>query len=83
MGWDGLAANLENHEIGDNGLRTRRDIMNEPLVGSLANELRACLDKVQMIESVKVSSLDNISDRTVTAGVAAGAMPASNLTGQQ
>ena len=83
MGWDGLAANLENHEIGADGLRTRRDIMNEPLVGSLANELRACLNKVQMIERVKVSSLENISDRTVAAGAAASAMPASNLTGQQ
>ena len=83
MGWDGLAANLENHEIGDNGLRTRRDIMNEPLVGSLANELRACLDKVQRTERVKVSSLDKISDRTVAAGMAAVVMPRSNSTGQQ
>ena len=83
MGWDGLAANLENHEIGDSGLRTRRDIMNEPLVGSLANELRACLDKVQRTECVKMSTRDTISDRTVAAGVAAGAMPASNSAGQQ
>jgi thioesterase domain-containing protein len=83
MGWDGLAPNLENHEIGDNGLRTRRDIMNEPLVGSLANELRACLDRVQKTDRVKVSTRDTILDRTVAAGVAAGVMPASNSTGQQ
>ncbi|MBZ5723309.1 MAG: amino acid adenylation domain-containing protein [Acidobacteriia bacterium] len=44
MGWDGLAANLETYEIGDGGLRSRRDIMNEPLVGLLAGRLTECLD---------------------------------------
>lgn len=43
MGWDGLADTIEHHEIGDGGLRSRRDIMNEPLVGLLAQELDACM----------------------------------------
>ncbi|HKS72054.1 MAG TPA: amino acid adenylation domain-containing protein, partial [Terriglobales bacterium] len=43
MGWDGLAESIEHHEIGDGGLRSRRDIMNEPLVGLLAQELAACM----------------------------------------
>lgn len=43
MGWDGLAEAIEHHEIGDGGLRSRRDIMNEPLVGLLAQELQACM----------------------------------------
>jgi thioesterase domain-containing protein len=43
MGWDGLAATLETYEIGDGGLRSRRDIMNEPLVGLLAKQLGDCL----------------------------------------
>ena len=43
MGWDGLAATLENYEIGSGGLRSRRDIMNEPLVGMLAAQLDACM----------------------------------------
>lgn len=45
MGWDGLAERLENYEIGDGGLRSRRDIMNEPLVGLLAKELAGCLEQ--------------------------------------
>ena len=53
MGWDGLADVLENHEIGDGGLRSRRDIMNEPLVGLLATELRACLEKARDSEPVE------------------------------
>jgi len=48
MGWDGLARHLENFEIGDTGLRSRRDIMNEPLVASLAKQLRTCLDRAQI-----------------------------------
>lgn len=43
MGWEGLAESIESHEIGDGGLRTRRDIMNEPLVGLLAQRLDACI----------------------------------------
>jgi amino acid adenylation domain-containing protein len=43
MGWEGLAATLENYEIGSGGLRSRRDIMNEPLVGLLAAQLDACM----------------------------------------
>ena len=43
LGWDGLADHIENHQIGASGLRTRRDIMNEPLVGDLAKTLRLYL----------------------------------------
>lgn len=45
MGWEGLAEALENYEIGSGGLRSRRDIMNEPLVGLLAAQLDACMAK--------------------------------------
>ena len=45
MGWEGFASRLEVREIGDGGLRTRRDIMNEPLVGLLARDLADCLEK--------------------------------------
>ena len=43
MGWDGLAASIENREIGDGGLRSRRDIMNEPLVTQLAKQIEASM----------------------------------------
>ena len=45
MGWEGLAATLENYEIGERRLRSRRDIMNEPLVGLLATQLDGCMAK--------------------------------------
>ena len=45
LGWNGLACRLENFEIGDGGLRSRRDIMNEPLVGLLAKQLETCLER--------------------------------------
>ncbi|PYX07512.1 MAG: amino acid adenylation protein [Acidobacteria bacterium] len=47
IGWDGLAEHIENHEIGDIGQHTRRDIMNQPLVKLLAKELTVYLDGVQ------------------------------------
>jgi amino acid adenylation domain-containing protein len=43
MGWDGLADHLQIFELGDGGLRSRRDIMNEPLVSQLAKQLSGCL----------------------------------------
>jgi len=43
MGWDGLANQFESHVIGDEEMRTRREIMNEPLVRTLAARLNACL----------------------------------------
>ena len=46
MGWEGLADGIEQHELGDGGLRSRRDIMNEPLVGLLARRLEACISAV-------------------------------------
>ena len=45
MGWDGLANHFENHVIGDEEVGSRRDIMNEPLVGMLAAKLTDCLAK--------------------------------------
>jgi amino acid adenylation domain-containing protein len=45
MGWEGLARTLEVCEVGDGGLRSRRDIMNEPLVGMLAKQLDASIAK--------------------------------------
>jgi len=45
MGWEGLAE-LKTCEIGDGGVRSRRDIMNEPLVGQLAKQIQVCIDQV-------------------------------------
>jgi amino acid adenylation domain-containing protein len=53
MGWDGLAATLETYEIGDGGLRSRRDIMNEPLVGLLAKQLSDCLGTADTIPTAR------------------------------
>jgi surfactin family lipopeptide synthetase A len=44
MGWGGLAGTVTVCEIGDSGLRTRRDIMNEPLVSQVARELTVYID---------------------------------------
>ena len=55
MGWDGLAARIENHEIGDAGLRSRRDIMNEPLVAVLARELDGCMRDASVLSERQTS----------------------------
>jgi len=39
LGWDGLAERLEHRVIGDQVLDSRREIMNDPLVGITAREL--------------------------------------------
>ena len=39
LGWEGLAQTFEHHVIGDDILDSRRDIMNEPLVGITAQAL--------------------------------------------
>jgi hypothetical protein len=44
LGWDGLAERYEHYVIGDGDLDSRRDIMNEPLVGITARKLAACLN---------------------------------------
>ena len=72
MGWDGLAAQLQNFEIGDGGLRSRRDIMNEPLVGSLAKQLRSCLDQALASGSHATETADSESTARVAAVPAAG-----------
>jgi thioesterase domain-containing protein len=54
MGWDQLAK-LQIFELGDGSLRSRRDIMNEPLVSLLAKQLCECLshtsDEVELSKS--------------------------------
>jgi amino acid adenylation domain-containing protein len=45
LGWDGLANEIEHYEIGEPGQRSRRDIMNEPLVSELARQLSARLEQ--------------------------------------
>src|SRR5581483_8011551 len=52
MGWDGLAETIESYQIGESGLRSRRDIMNEPLVTDLAKQLAACLERGRDAEGV-------------------------------
>jgi hypothetical protein len=47
MGWDGLAEHLENHEIGEYATESRRDIMNEPLVETLARKLSEVIQRSQ------------------------------------
>lgn len=44
LGWDGLAKEFQHHVVGDGGLDSRRDIMNEPLVGITAKELASYLN---------------------------------------
>ena len=73
MGWSGLAKRLENFEIGDGGLRSRRDIMNEPLVGALAKQLAICLEQVHTdSRSSPSSQQEDKGARTVAAVPTAG-----------
>jgi thioesterase domain-containing protein len=44
LGWDGLAATIEHHVIGEDSIQGRRDIMNYPLVGATATELAPYLN---------------------------------------
>jgi amino acid adenylation domain-containing protein len=43
LGWDELAEQFEHYVIGDGDLSSRRDILNEPLVGTTAHMLASCL----------------------------------------
>ena len=45
LGWDGLAEHLEHRVIGDRALDSRREIMNEPLVGITARDWAAYLKR--------------------------------------
>jgi amino acid adenylation domain-containing protein len=45
LGWDGLAAQFQHHIVGDGELDSRRDIMNEPLVGITAMRLSPYLNQ--------------------------------------
>ncbi len=45
LGWDGLAEEFHHHVVGDGGLDSRRDIMNEPLVVITAKKLAAYLNR--------------------------------------
>ena len=63
--WDGLAAGIEHHVIGDNSQTLRRDLMREPLVGQTARELCDCISracdtsefKTRRLHEVRVVSL--------------------------
>ena len=44
LGWDGLAERFEHCIIGDEVLDSRRDILNQPLVGITASKLAPFLD---------------------------------------
>jgi hypothetical protein len=67
MGWDGLAETLENYEVGDGGLRSRRDIMNEPIVGLLAQQLSQCIaNGKQLIQKQTGSDQDRVAATTVS-----------------
>src|SRR2546426_2893564 len=80
MGWDGLADNFENYEIGDGGLLSRRDIMNEPLVGLLAKQLSACLERARDVGAS--SCRETKFDRSVAASSSkASAMPVIETAG--
>jgi thioesterase domain-containing protein len=81
IGWDGLAEHSENYEIGDAGQRTRRDIMNQPLVRLLARELTVCLERAQS-EKDQVSDYEEISNRNApNFENAAAAMPVTDPLG--
>ena len=45
MGWGGLAGHVEAYEIAGGEHRSRRDILNEPIVGGLARQLASCLEQ--------------------------------------
>jgi hypothetical protein len=51
MGWDALAELLENHEIGEGETQSRRDIMNEPLVEVLAQQLANVLASMRNLDA--------------------------------
>ena len=55
MGWDGLADKIVTCEVGDSAVRTRRDLMNEPLVSDLAKQLS------ELLETNKISVADGTS----------------------
>jgi amino acid adenylation domain-containing protein len=80
MGWDGLAENFETYEIGDGGLRSRRDIMNEPLVGRLAKQLSICLEGARDAgaSSFPETKLDGM---VAASSRVAAAMPVTETTG--
>ena len=52
MGWSGLADYLEVHEIAGGEHRSRRDILNEPIVGLLAQQLAICLEQAAFKNSI-------------------------------
>lgn len=70
MGWEGLAGTIENCEIGDGGLRSRRDIMNEPLVGMLAKTLDDCIAKT--IHPIRAEGQETLDESRVAAASPAG-----------
>ena len=48
MGWTGLArAGLEIFQVGDTPQEGRREMISEPIAGKLAEQIRACINRVQ------------------------------------
>ena len=48
LGWKGLAEELKTFAIGDQATALRRDILNEPLVGLVAQQLTQCLEAADL-----------------------------------
>jgi amino acid adenylation domain-containing protein len=48
LGWKGLAEELKTFAIGDQPVNLRRDILNEPLVGLVAQQLTQCLEAADL-----------------------------------
>ena len=59
LGWDGLAESFEHCLIGDGNLDSRRDIMNEPLVGTLAAHLALYIGEAAGAQLLAASSQTN------------------------
>jgi amino acid adenylation domain-containing protein len=56
MGWGGLAGHVEAYEIAGGEHRSRRDILNEPIVGGLARQLASCLEQAALKKQADASS---------------------------
>jgi len=56
MGWGGLAGHVEAYEIAGGEHHSRRDILNEPIVGGLARQLACCLEQAAFKPPADASS---------------------------
>jgi len=78
LGWTGLSTGgLEIYEIGDNPQEGRREMITEPVVGKLAQQLKICIDRIHSLwgveklpsgvgkESVPTTEVENWASREV------------------